>query len=128
MRLLAVITNTPYELMSDQQKRDDEPRPWDEWGPQEQEEAMIKWLGRPFFEIAAWLAWCEEATVFDKLYKEFIEDCEGAVFMFANDSLGYRKWQKQRIERLCVEYHKGASQPLHRTPDAPGKNGDVGRL
>lgn len=48
-------TPKPYHPEADKK-----PRPWDEWGAQEQGRAMIKWLGRNFFEIVAWVAWVED--------------------------------------------------------------------
>ena len=42
---------------------------------------------------------------FEKLYKEFISECEGTAAMMSNDTNRYKKWFKERVEQLCINYN-----------------------
>ena len=50
--------------------------------------------------------------MFEKLYKEFEDECEGTVYMMVNNPNRYKKWYKERVEQLCIDYKQQT-----RTPD-----------
>jgi len=53
--------------------------------------------------------------MFEKLYKEFEDECEGTVYMMVNNPNRYKKWYKERVEQLCLDYHNSI------TPDTGKK-------
>jgi len=42
--------------------------------------------------------------LFDSLYKDLLDECDGASMMFVNDRSGYDKWYRERMKRLCIEF------------------------
>ena len=48
--------------------------------------------------------------IFDKLYREFINETSDAVSTFVNDPAGYKKWFKSKLYEMCLKF-KEASQP-----------------
>lgn len=44
--------------------------------------------------------------IFERLYKEFEDECIGRCHLMVNDRTGYSKWYKERLFRLCINYCK----------------------
>jgi len=52
--------------------------------------------------------------MFEKLYKEFEDECKGTVYMMVNNPNRYKKWYKERVEQLCEDYKQQTHTTLKR--------------
>jgi len=45
-------------------------------------------------------------SIFEELYKEFLDECWGASYMHTNDPVGWKRWYKERLFKLCGDYKR----------------------